>query len=45
MMWVNHREKVLPTDIRVKNKEEFLLVDDSENKTLCIRLDKITLLE
>ena len=40
--------KVLPKDILVKNKEEFLLADtfDSaqDNKELNIRLDKITLL-
>ena len=40
---------IMPKDILVKNKEEFLLAGthDSaqENKALCIRLDKITLLE
>lgn len=41
--------KVLPKDILVKNKEEFLLAETfgsaQENKALCVRLDKITLLE
>ena len=45
----HHIEKVLPKDILVKNKEEFLVArtHDSaqDNKALCIRLDKITLLE
>lgn len=40
---------IMPKDILVKNKEEFLLAGthDSaqENKVLCIRLDKITLLK
>ena len=44
-----HTKKVLPKDIRVNNKEEFLVAraHDSakNNKVLCIRLDKITLLE
>ena len=44
-----HTDKVLPKDILVKNKEEFLVArtHDSaqDNKELCIRLDKITLLE
>ena len=35
---------VLPQDILVKKKEEFLLAEGSDNKALCIRLDKITLL-
>jgi transcriptional antiterminator Rof (Rho-off) len=42
---ISHREKVLPTDILVNNKEEFLLAAGSDNKELCIRLDRITLLE
>jgi transcriptional antiterminator Rof (Rho-off) len=39
-----HKCEVLPIDILVKNKEEYLLavkVDDEQE--LCIRLDKITL--
>ena len=47
---VNHTEKVLPKDILVKNKEEFLVArthhDNAQDNTqLYIRLDKITLLE
>lgn len=42
-----HKENVLPKDIMVKNREEFLLAHTHENaqdnKALCIRLDKITL--
>jgi len=38
-------DNILPQDILVKNKEEFLLAKGSDNKALCIRLDKITLLE
>jgi transcriptional antiterminator Rof (Rho-off) len=40
-----HTEKVLPKDLVVKNREEFLLALLQGNKELCIRLDKITLLE
>ena len=43
-----HTEKVLPKDILVKNREEFLLAHTHEsaqdNKELYVRLDKITLL-
>jgi transcriptional antiterminator Rof (Rho-off) len=42
---VKHTEKVLPIDILVKNKEEFLVVETPDHKELCVRLDKITLLE
>jgi len=38
-------DKVLPKDILVKNKEEFLLATGQNNKELCIRLDKVSLLE
>jgi len=40
-----HADKVLPKDILVKNKEEFLIATDQNNKELCIRLDKIFLLD
>jgi transcriptional antiterminator Rof (Rho-off) len=40
-----HTEKVLPKDLLVKNREEFLLASLQDNKELCIRLDKITLLD
>jgi len=40
-----HADIVLPKDILVKNKEEFLIAADQNNKELCIRLDKIFLLE
>jgi transcriptional antiterminator Rof (Rho-off) len=43
-----HTAKILPIDILVKNKEEFLVArtHDSaqDNKEFCIRLDKVTLL-
>ncbi len=39
-----HTAKVLPTDILVKDKQEFLLADKQDNEALCIRLDKISLL-
>jgi transcriptional antiterminator Rof (Rho-off) len=38
-------EDVLPTDIVVKNKAEFLVAVDQEGKELCIRLDNIFLLD
>jgi len=41
----HHAEKVLPKDVLVKNKEEFLVANTRDNKELCIRLDKLTLLE
>ena len=41
----HHTEKVLAKDILVKNKEEFLVANTQDNKVLCLRLDKITLLE
>ncbi len=44
-----HTEKILAKDILVKNREEFLVArthDSAQNnKVLCLRLDKITLLE
>jgi transcriptional antiterminator Rof (Rho-off) len=40
-----HTVKVLPKDILVKNKEEFLVANTQGNKELCIRLDRIALLE
>ena len=39
-----HTGNVLPIDILVKDKEEFLVATTRDNKELCIRLDKITLL-
>jgi len=39
-----HTAKVLPTDILVKDKQEFLIADKQDNTALCIRLDKISLL-
>lgn len=39
-----HTVKVLPTDILVKDKQEFLIADTQDNTALCIRLDKISLL-
>ena len=42
---VNYTDKVLPIDLLVKNKKEFLVVNTQDNRELCIRLDKITLLE
>ena len=41
---IRHVDKVLPKDILVKDKEEFLVANTQDNKELCIRLDKITLL-
>lgn len=38
-----HTEKVLPKDVLVKNKEEFLVANTSDNREICIRLDRITL--
>lgn len=40
-----HVAKVLAKDILVKNKEEFLIAEMPANKELCIRLDKIVLLD
>ena len=42
---VVHTGKILPKDILVKNKEEFLIANTQDNKELCIRMDKITLLK
>ena len=39
-----HADKVLPKDIQVKDKAEFLVANTRDNKELCIRLDKIALL-
>jgi len=39
------RDTVLPIDLLVKNKEEYLLVKASDGKELSIRLDKIKLLD
>ena len=40
-----HAGKAIPKDILVKDKEEFLVVNTLDNKELCIRMDKITLLK
>ena len=40
-----HTGEVLPEDILVKNREEFLLAKTNKGESLCIRLDKIHLLE
>ena len=37
--------KILPKDLLVKNKEEFLVAITPDEKVLHIRLDKITILE
>jgi len=42
---ISHTDKVLPKDILVKDKEEFLVADTQYDKTLRIRLDMITILE
>jgi len=41
----HHTEKVLPKDILVKNGEEFLIASLHDHGQLCIRLDRITILE
>ena len=40
-----HTETVLPKDILVKDKQEFLVADVVGGEAICIRLDKITILE
>ncbi len=40
-----HVDSVLAKDILVKNKEEFLLATRQDQQSLCIRIDKISLLE
>jgi len=42
---VCHGGKVLPTDILLKDGEEFLVANTEDNKELKIRLDKIAILE
>lgn len=40
----HHYSRVIPEDIIVKNREEFLIAKtQSDNQSLCIRLDKITM--
>ena len=36
---------VLPKDILVRDKQEFLVADAGNDEEICIRLDNITLLE
>ena len=38
-------EKVLAKDILVKDKQEFLIAITRDNRELCIRLDKIILMD
>lgn len=40
-----HKEVVLAQDILVKDKEEFLVAKTQDSRELCLRLDKITLLD
>ena len=40
-----HTENILAKDILVKDKQEFLVADRENGDALCIRLDKITILE
>jgi transcriptional antiterminator Rof (Rho-off) len=40
-----HAGDVLPKDILVKDKQEFLVADVVGGEAICIRLDKITILE
>ncbi|MCK5394692.1 MAG: hypothetical protein KAJ32_01805 [Gammaproteobacteria bacterium] len=40
-----YKDKVLPKDILVKDKEEFLVASTHGEKDLRIRLDRITLIE
>jgi len=37
--------KVLPKDIQVEDRQEFLIADSQDHNELRIRLDKITLLD
>lgn len=39
-----HTARVLPKDILVQDRQEFLIAESLEKKELCIRLDRITLL-
>lgn len=39
-----YTDKVLPKDILVRDKAEFLVANTRDNRELCIRLDKIALL-
>ena len=40
-----HIENILAKDILLKDKQEFLVADRENGDALCIRLDKITILE
>ena len=40
-----HTARVLPEDILVKDRQEFLIAESQDKKQYCIRLDRITLLE
>jgi len=40
-----HSGDVLPKDILVKDKQEFLVADVVGGESICIRLDNITILE
>lgn len=41
---VGNSGEVLPVDIRVQDKQEFLVVQTKGNKTVTIRLDRIKIL-
>lgn len=40
----SHTARVLPKDILVKDRQEFLIAESQDKKQHCIRLDMITLL-
>lgn len=40
-----HTARVLPKDILTKDGQEFLIAESQDKKKLCIRLDRITLLD
>jgi transcriptional antiterminator Rof (Rho-off) len=42
---VSHTASVLPTDILVKDRQEFLLAEGEDDEDLCIRLDKVEILQ
>ena len=42
---VQYTGKILPKEILVKNKQEFLVANTEDGNELCIRLDRITLLD
>lgn len=42
---VSHEETVTPTDLLVKDGEEFLLARQADDREICVRLDRVTLLD